>query len=867
MRNGHAGTVGFQVDRFRNPWFTFQLAVLLAIALIPLIFLSGCAGIASSTGKQAVQALFQLNPGALNFGKVSVGKQTTQAVSVSNSGKVAVNITQATLSNSQFSLVGASLPMALAVGQSGTFTVAVDPTAAGNVTGTLTVAGDGNSSPVVANLSATGVGGAQPQLSVTPASINFGTVSTGLKPTANLVLNNLGSADLTVSMMTVTGSAFAVSGITTPKTISAGQSAQATVTFSPTTAGAASGSISIVSNDPANPTLSVPLTGTGTSAPTGQLTASSTNLSFGSVAVGAISTQQVAITNTGNAAVQISKIGLSGAEFTFAGMTAPATLNPSETGTLSVNFAPTAAGNLTGSIVITSNASGSPMTITLSGTGAQAGLSVTPASFNFGGIVEGQTKSQSFTVKNTGTAWVTIAQIAANGAGFSVSGLSTPATLAAGQSATFSVLFAPTAAGSLPGSVLITSNTPSSPNAVPLSGTGTAASVTLSANPISVSFSGITVGSSGSKGVTITNSGNTNLTISQVSVNAKDFSATGITTPLTLNAGQNAALNVSFKPSASEQISGNITVTSSQGASAVIPVSGGGVQTALTVTPSSVSFGRVSVGSPNSQTIQLTNSGTGVLTISQVSATGAGYSTSALNLPLSLSPNQSTTFNVQFAPASSGSVNGSVSIVSNAPNSPAVIGLSGSGVASTQVLSFSTHNLGFGSVDTGMSATQSVTVTNTGNANVTISRVASVGTGFSLSGAGTPVTLTPTQSLTFSVTFSPASAGNATGTVTVTSNASGSPATIALSGTGSQTSLHAVALSWNASTSSVSGYNVYRSTTSGSGYLKINSSLVGAMAYTDSNVQSATTYYYVTTAVDSSGNESVYSNQATAVIP
>jgi fibronectin type 3 domain-containing protein len=101
----------------------------------------------------------------------------------------------------------------------------------------------------------------------------------------------------------------------------------------------------------------------------------------------------------------------------------------------------------------------------------------------------------------------------------------------------------------------------------------------------------------------------------------------------------------------------------------------------------------------------------------------------------------------------------------------------------------------------------------------------------------------------------------------VVSNASGSPATIALSGTGAQTSSHTVALSWQASTSVVSGYNVYRSTSSGSGYVKINSSLLGGLAYTDSNLQSTTTYYYVTTAVDSSGNESTYSNQASAVIP
>jgi len=65
----------------------------------------------------------------------------------------------------------------------------------------------------------------------------------------------------------------------------------------------------------------------------------------------------------------------------------------------------------------------------------------------------------------------------------------------------------------------------------------------------------------------------------------------------------------------------------------------------------------------------------------------------------------------------------------------------------------------------------------------------------------------------------------------------------------------------------VAGYNVYRSAVSGSGYIKINSSLVAVLSYTDSTVQSGTTYFYVTTAVDSTGNESMYSNEVSAPIP
>ncbi len=88
-----------------------------------------------------------------------------------------------------------------------------------------------------------------------------------------------------------------------------------------------------------------------------------------------------------------------------------------------------------------------------------------------------------------------------------------------------------------------------------------------------------------------------------------------------------------------------------------------------------------------------------------------------------------------------------------------------------------------------------------------------------------------------------------------------------LGGSGTQATQHSVSLSWNASTSQVDGYNVYRGTASGGPYTKLNSSLLSGLAFTDSNVQSAATYFYVATAVDSNNVESGYSNLATAVIP
>jgi len=77
---------------------------------------------------------------------------------------------------------------------------------------------------------------------------------------------------------------------------------------------------------------------------------------------------------------------------------------------------------------------------------------------------------------------------------------------------------------------------------------------------------------------------------------------------------------------------------------------------------------------------------------------------------------------------------------------------------------------------------------------------------------------------------------------------------------------HTVDLDWNTSADAV-GYNVYRGTVSGGPYTMINSSLDSTSAYADATVASGQTYYYVVTAVDSSSNESGYSNQTQAVIP
>jgi len=174
--------------------------------------------------------------------------------------------------------------------------------------------------------------------------------------------------------------------------------------------------------------------------------------------------------------------------------------------------------------------------------------------------------------------------------------------------------------------------------------------------------------------------------------------------------------------------------------------------------------------------------------------------------------------------------------------------------------------LSFGNVAVGANSVKQGTLTAV-TSDITVTSATWSGQGYSLSGITFPVTVPSGQSIPFTVTFAPQAAGSAPGSVTFNSDATDSAAAETFTGSGTQGSQHSVALSWNASTSQVIGYNIYRRIGSSGSYTKLNSSLNPLTSFTDTAVQSGQTYDYVTTAVDASNAESAYSNQATASIP
>lgn len=182
-------------------------------------------------------------------------------------------------------------------------------------------------------------------------------------------------------------------------------------------------------------------------------------------------------------------------------------------------------------------------------------------------------------------------------------------------------------------------------------------------------------------------------------------------------------------------------------------------------------------------------------------------------------------------------------------------------------LSIAPATLQFGTVAIGSSGNAAAQLTATGG-NVTVTAVTTTNSAFSVSGLSLPVTIPAGQSIAITVTFKPKTAASASATLSVTSSAPSSTQTEALSGTGAAASTHTVQLSWIASTSANTvGYNVYRSGYSKScgSFSKINGLPNTTTAYVDSTVVSGNSYCYATTALDSSGQQSGYSNIVTNV--
>ena len=317
------------------------------------------------SGSSSGSATLSASPTSVSFGNQTDGTTSAaQTVTISNTGSAAASISSISAASpfSETNTCGSSL----AAGGSCTASVTFSPSSAGSASGSLTVGSNATDSSLTVALSGTGTALATATLTASPTSVAFGNQTVNTTSAATTVtISNSGNAAASVSGISISGP-FAQTN-TCGSSIAAGGSCTASVTFAPTATGSASGSLTVTSNA-TDSSMAVSLTGTGAAAGTATLAASPTSVAFGSVADGSTSSAtSVTISNTGSAAATISSI-TAGSPFSETN-TCGSSIAAGGSCTVSVTFAPTAAGSDSANLTISSNASNASLTVALTGTG------------------------------------------------------------------------------------------------------------------------------------------------------------------------------------------------------------------------------------------------------------------------------------------------------------------------------------------------------------------------------------------------------------------------------------------------------------------------------------------------------------------
>ncbi len=841
------------------------------LGLAAVLSLSGCVGLTGASTPGAKTSSSSSSAGTLaasaptlTFGNVSTGATSPQTLTLSNTGTATVNIAQATVTGAGFSVVGGMNSVSIAAGQNQAFQVQFAPKTSGSVSGNISIASDATNSPLTVALSGTGTTAlaitAQPdnQSVKVGTTANFSVVATGSGTltyqwkkngaavsgataasyttpattnsdngsTFSVVVTD-GSANVTSSSATLTVTATAVAPSITAQpanaTVAAGQAA----TFSVTASGTSPLSYQWKKNGAA-------ISGATSRSYTTPATTSSDNASTFEVTV----TNSVSSVSSNSATLTVnlppSITAQPASRAVNAGQTAVFSVTATGTGTLSYQWkkngaaisGATAAAYTTPATAASDNGEQFSVTVTdmvTSVTSNTATLTVNaapsiltqPASQT---VNAGQAATFGVSASGSGTLTYQWKKGGAAIGGATSASYTTPATAASDSGAQFSVTVTNSIGSATSNVATLTVNVPP----------------VISSQPASQTIS---VGQTATFSVTASGSGTLTYQWKKGGAGISGATSASYTTPAATASDNGASFTVTVTGT-----SGNVTSNA-----ATLTVNG---PPAITAQPASKS---VTIG--QTATFGVTANGTGTLTYqwNKGGAAISGATSSTYTTPATTIADTGSQFTATVS-------NSAGKVTSNTATLTVT-------AAATLILNASQGSLNFASVNIGSSSVLPVSFTNAGTGSVTIANVSISGAGYSASGVSSGQILTPGQSATLNVTFTPSSAGSLPGSVTVGSNATNSPVSVSLSGTGVQPVSHSVTLTWTASTSTVTGYNVYRSTVSGGPYSKVNSSLVAGTTYTDSTVQASQGYFYVLTSVDASGTESAFSTEVSVTIP
>jgi hypothetical protein len=297
---------------------------------------------------------------SLDFGNVSVGGRLDKELTVHNLGTGNLTVTNITSTNDSFSVVppvcppdGEAVCFMVAPGGQRSVTVRFRPATVGSQEGELHIASNDLDAGLV-RITLRG-GGVAPNIRVDPDRLAFGPVDVGQRLDKELTVYNDGTDAFAVTTLTSPAPHFSVVSPAGPFTVGPGGQQPVTVRFSPATADAQSGELSLTSNDPDAATVTVPLQGVGRGVP--NISVTPTLLNFGDVVLGQSVTRELTVHNTGTTDLDVTSIRIPypGLNFSVDPPPGSFTVAPGGQRNVTVRFSPTWTGSYGHVLYIASN--------------------------------------------------------------------------------------------------------------------------------------------------------------------------------------------------------------------------------------------------------------------------------------------------------------------------------------------------------------------------------------------------------------------------------------------------------------------------------------------------------------------------------
>lgn len=559
-----------------------------------------------------------------------------------------------------------------------------------------------NSSPSPITMVMTGKG-TVPAVEFTPLPLLF--PDTTLRDTSQpqtATIRNNGEAPLLITdASTGVGADFVIQNDTCtpkPKTLQPGETCDIQVAFRPRSSGLRTGSLMLSDNVPGGQDI-LPLQGVGLAAPAASFSVAA--LDFGSQPISTSGAPlALVLTNVGTAELHITALSLGGpnaTDFSITGGTCNpdpgipvVVVLPEQTCEVAVQFAPTALGNRTADLLFTTNVPGQPQqAVSLIGVGTATPLvALSPTNLVFAAWPVNSTPSSPtkiVTLTNRTSSPLTIRTVGIVGAhpgDFAIiqgSDTCSRVTVVVRGSCTVEVTFAPTAVGDRTAQLRFVDL---ARNIHTVSSAGTGNGALISFDPPNLIFEDLPLGAfSQVQKLTLRNVGNAILTVNGVSATGDFLQSTWCAF---VGPGSYCEISVVFRPSAGGVRTGQIIVSSDAvGAPPTFNLTGTGLAASIALNPSSVTFAKQSVGTSSApQDINLTSNGMAALSINSITLNGdfelAGH-TCIVN-PGYQPSGTSCVIKVIFKPATTGVLTGVLIITTNAPSSPHIVALSGSGI-------------------------------------------------------------------------------------------------------------------------------------------------------------------------------------------